>query len=153
MAQRIKGASVAKWLRSLTSKHLPFNTVGQGLWILSCEEAIQLANRMSVFLLLRCPFVPEVMHWRAPEVFLHQLSWKVYISPILCWCDLKLNQKKTTKKQQHKKKNDENTNSQRYQVHIKLLSDIVLQVFEYLFGWNIYKIMFNVIFTPVIYSL
>jgi hypothetical protein len=22
--------------------------------------------------LLRCPFVPEIMHGRAPEVFLHQ---------------------------------------------------------------------------------
>jgi hypothetical protein len=32
---------------------------------------IQLANGMSV-VLLRCPFVPEIMHGRAPEVFLHQ---------------------------------------------------------------------------------
>jgi hypothetical protein len=36
---------------------------GQGLWILSCEEAIQLAYGT---------FVPEIMHGRAPEVFLHQ---------------------------------------------------------------------------------
>jgi hypothetical protein len=43
----------------------------QGLWILSCEEAFQLANGTSVFL-LRYPFVPEIMHGRAPEVFLHQ---------------------------------------------------------------------------------
>jgi hypothetical protein len=43
----------------------------RGLWILSCEEAIQLAYGMSV-VLLRCPFVPEKMHGRAPEVFLHQ---------------------------------------------------------------------------------
>jgi hypothetical protein len=43
----------------------------QGLWILLCEEAIQLAYGMSV-VLLRCPFVPEIMHGRAPEVFLHQ---------------------------------------------------------------------------------
>jgi hypothetical protein len=43
----------------------------QGVWILSCEEAIQLAYRMSV-VLLRCPFVPEIMHRRALEVFLHQ---------------------------------------------------------------------------------
>jgi hypothetical protein len=43
----------------------------QGLWILSCEEAIQLAYGTSVFL-LRSPFVPEIMHGRAPEVFLHQ---------------------------------------------------------------------------------
>jgi hypothetical protein len=43
----------------------------QGLCILSCEEAIQLAYGTSV-VLLRCPFVPEIMHGRAPEVFLHQ---------------------------------------------------------------------------------
>jgi hypothetical protein len=43
----------------------------QGLSILSCEEAIQLAYGTSV-VLLRCPFVPEIMHGRAPEVFLHQ---------------------------------------------------------------------------------
>jgi hypothetical protein len=43
----------------------------QGLWILSCEEAIQLAYGTSV-VLLRYPFVPEIMHGRAPEVFLHQ---------------------------------------------------------------------------------
>jgi hypothetical protein len=43
----------------------------QGLWILSCEEAIQLAYGTLV-VLLRCPFVPEIMHGRAPEVFLHQ---------------------------------------------------------------------------------
>jgi hypothetical protein len=42
----------------------------QGLWILSCVEAIQLAYGTSV-VLLRCPFVPEIMHGRAPEVFLH----------------------------------------------------------------------------------
>jgi hypothetical protein len=43
----------------------------EGLWILSCEEAIQLAYGMSV-VLLRSPFVPEIMHRRAPEIFLHQ---------------------------------------------------------------------------------
>jgi hypothetical protein len=43
----------------------------QGIWILSCEEAIKLAYGTSV-VLLRCPFVPEIMHGRAPEVFLHQ---------------------------------------------------------------------------------
>jgi hypothetical protein len=43
----------------------------QGLWILSCEEAIQLAYGTSV-VLLRYTFVPEIMHGRAPEVFLHQ---------------------------------------------------------------------------------
>jgi hypothetical protein len=43
----------------------------QGLWIISCEEAIQLAYGTSV-VLFRCPFLPEIMHGRAPEVFLHQ---------------------------------------------------------------------------------
>jgi hypothetical protein len=43
----------------------------QGLLILSCDETIQLAYGTSV-VLLRCPFVPEKMHGRAPEVFLHQ---------------------------------------------------------------------------------
>jgi hypothetical protein len=36
-----------------------------------CEEAIQLACGMLV-VLPRCLFVPEMMHRRAPEVFLHQ---------------------------------------------------------------------------------
>jgi hypothetical protein len=48
------------------------------LWILSCEEDIQLAYGTSV-VLLRCLFVPEIMHGRAPEVFFHQLSWNVAI--------------------------------------------------------------------------
>jgi hypothetical protein len=39
----------------------------QGLWILSCEEAIQLAYGTSV-VLLRFPFVPKIMYVRAPEV-------------------------------------------------------------------------------------
>jgi hypothetical protein len=45
----------------------------QGLWITdpSCEEAIQLAYGTSV-VLLRCPFVSEIMDGRRPEVFLHQ---------------------------------------------------------------------------------
>jgi hypothetical protein len=43
----------------------------QGLSILLCDEAIQLSYGMSV-VLLRCPFMPEIMHGRAPEVFLHQ---------------------------------------------------------------------------------
>jgi hypothetical protein len=43
----------------------------QGLQILSCDEAIQLDYGMSV-VLLRCPFVPEVMHGKASEAFVHQ---------------------------------------------------------------------------------
>jgi hypothetical protein len=34
-------------------------------------STIQLANGTSV-VLLRCPFVSEIMHGRAPEVFLHK---------------------------------------------------------------------------------
>jgi hypothetical protein len=36
--------------------------------------------------------VPEIMHGRVPEVFLHQQSWNVAIWPILCRCDVKPNQ-------------------------------------------------------------
>jgi hypothetical protein len=43
----------------------------QGIWILSCGEAIQLAYGTLV-VLLKCLFVPEILHERAPEVFLHQ---------------------------------------------------------------------------------
>jgi hypothetical protein len=35
--------------------------------------SIQLAYGISV-VLLRCPFVPEIMNGRAPEVFLHMFS-------------------------------------------------------------------------------
>ena len=45
----------------------------QGLWILSCEEAVQLAYGTSVVLLM-CPLVPEKKY-----VFLHQKRWKVTI--------------------------------------------------------------------------
>ena len=55
--------------QSLTPHHCWFKS-HQGLLILSCEEAIQLAFRKSV-VLLRCLFVPEMMHRGAPEVFLH----------------------------------------------------------------------------------
>jgi hypothetical protein len=43
----------------------------QGLWILSWEEAIQLAYGVYVVLLM-CPFMPELIYRRASEVFLHQ---------------------------------------------------------------------------------
>jgi hypothetical protein len=42
--------------------------------------------------LLSCPFEPEIIHERAPEVFLHQWSWNVAIWPILCLFDVKRNQ-------------------------------------------------------------
>ena len=45
-------------LKSLASDHCGFDS-RQGLWILSCEEAIQLAYGT---VLLRCPLVPEIMH-------------------------------------------------------------------------------------------
>jgi hypothetical protein len=38
---------------------------------MNSEEAIQKAYGTSV-VLLGCPFRPEIMHGRAPEVFLHQ---------------------------------------------------------------------------------
>jgi hypothetical protein len=40
-------------------------------WIFSCEEAIHIAYGTLV-VLLRCPFVPEIMHGRSPEIFLYQ---------------------------------------------------------------------------------
>jgi hypothetical protein len=43
----------------------------QGLWIISCEEAILLAYWTSV-VQLRYQFVPEIMQDRAPEVLLHK---------------------------------------------------------------------------------
>ena len=43
----------------------------KGLWILSCDEPIQLAYGTSD-VLLRCLFKPEIMHGGAPEVYLHQ---------------------------------------------------------------------------------
>jgi hypothetical protein len=43
----------------------------QGLLILPCEEAIQLAYGMFV-VLLGCLFMPKMMHRRASEVYLHQ---------------------------------------------------------------------------------
>jgi hypothetical protein len=56
-------------------KPFPLNAVGfesrQKLGILSYEEAVRLAYGTSV-VLLKCPFVPEIMHARASEVFLHQ---------------------------------------------------------------------------------
>jgi hypothetical protein len=79
--------SVAEWLRSLTSNRCRLES-RQGLWILSCEETIQLAYGTSVVLLM-CPFVPEIMHGRAHEVFLHQWSLNVAIWPIMCRCDVK----------------------------------------------------------------
>jgi hypothetical protein len=73
----------------------------QGLWILSCEEAIQLAYGTSV-VLLRCPFVPEIMHGRAPAWCLpppvNVAKW-----PILCRCDVKPKTKQTKKITKNKK--------------------------------------------------
>jgi hypothetical protein len=43
----------------------------QDRWIIACEEAIQLAFRTSVAI-LRCLFVPAVIHGRALEAFPHQ---------------------------------------------------------------------------------
>ena len=55
-------APLAKWLETMNQNHLPLNTVGsnsnQGLWILSCEETIQLVYGTSV-ILFRCLLVSE----------------------------------------------------------------------------------------------
>jgi hypothetical protein len=50
---------------------VPHRCEFEGLWILPCEEVIQLAYGTSV-VLRRCPFVPEIVHGRATEIFLHQ---------------------------------------------------------------------------------
>jgi hypothetical protein len=71
---------MAEWLWLLTSNHWPVTTVGSSrASIATCEKAIQLAYGMSVVLLGRL-FVPEIMYKGAPEVFPHQLIWKVIIS-------------------------------------------------------------------------
>ena len=62
--------------KSLISNHLPLTAVGSDPtrdfgFFLSYEEAIQLAYGTSV-VLLRCPFVTEVIDGGEPEVFLHQ---------------------------------------------------------------------------------
>jgi hypothetical protein len=58
------------YFKPLAPHHCGFES-RQGLWILSCDEANQLAYGTSV-VLLRCPFVPEKMHRGALEVLLHQ---------------------------------------------------------------------------------
>ena len=58
----------------------------QGLRILSCEEPIQLTYKTSV-VLLRGPFVPEIMH---PER--HQRSsCTSKVGKLPYWCDVKVN--------------------------------------------------------------
>ena len=64
-------------LESLAHSHCVFESC-QGLWILSYEEAIWLDYGTSV-VLLRWPFVLEIMLGGAPEVFLHQKIWKLAI--------------------------------------------------------------------------
>jgi hypothetical protein len=66
--------SVAELLRSLTSNHLPLTAVGSNPYRdfgFFHVRKLSKAYGTSV-VLLRCPFVPEIMHGRAPEVFLHQ---------------------------------------------------------------------------------
>jgi hypothetical protein len=66
---------VAKWFRLLTSNHLALTAVGlnpnRDFGFFSCEEAIQIAYRTSA-VLLKFPLVSEIMHRRAPEVFVNQ---------------------------------------------------------------------------------
>jgi hypothetical protein len=58
--------------------HLPLTTVDSNLAIdfgfcHACKEAILLFYGTSAFL-LKCPFMPEIMHGGALEFFLHQKS-------------------------------------------------------------------------------
>jgi hypothetical protein len=58
-------------LRLLASNHLPLTAVGSNpdrdFRFFHMRKDIQLAYGTSV-VLLRCPFVPEIIHGRAPEV-------------------------------------------------------------------------------------
>jgi hypothetical protein len=60
---KLCNAYVMRYLKECESR--------QGLWILSHEEAIQLAHGTTV-VLLRCPFVSEIMQGRAQGVFLNK---------------------------------------------------------------------------------
>jgi hypothetical protein len=62
------GASVAEWLKSLTSNNLPLTAVGSNP---DRDFGFFHVRKLSV-VLLRCPFVPEIMHGMAHKVFLHQ---------------------------------------------------------------------------------
>jgi hypothetical protein len=68
------GASVAEWLLSLTSNHLPRTAVGSNPTgtLDSFMWGSYPASLRNVGGLLMCPFMPEIMHRRAPEVFLRQ---------------------------------------------------------------------------------
>jgi hypothetical protein len=59
----------------------------------SCEEAIQLAYGTSA-VLLRCLFVPEIMHRRALDVFSTSKAGKLPYDLYCVWCHVKLNNKK-----------------------------------------------------------
>ena len=74
--------SVAEWLELLTKIHLPLTVMGSNLTrkffillILSCEEAINLADGM-LLALFRCLLVPELMHREAPMSSSTSKSWK-----------------------------------------------------------------------------
>jgi hypothetical protein len=64
----------------------------RGLWILSCEEAIQLAYGTLVILLTML-VGPKIMQWGSIAVFFYQESWKIVIWPLLCWCNITHNEK------------------------------------------------------------
>jgi hypothetical protein len=63
--------------KPLAPHHCGYKSL-QGLWILSCEQALKLAYGMLI-VLLGCLFMPEIIKGRAPEVYLCQLSWNVPI--------------------------------------------------------------------------
>ena len=82
-------------LESLVPHHCGFESC-QGIWFLTCKEAIQL--RLPNF--CGSTRVPA-RAWNnaptaAPEVFFHQKSWKgeIHVLHLQCWWDVNFNQKK-----------------------------------------------------------
>ena len=75
----------AGYLESLTPHNCGFVS-RRGIWILSCQKAIQLAYGTSV-VLLRCPIVPEITRGFSPQVKLESrhITFTVLILPeIIC---------------------------------------------------------------------
>jgi hypothetical protein len=69
--------SVDEWLRSLNSNHLPLNALDSNPDMDFKFFHVRKPAYGTSVVLLRCPFVPEIMHERAPEFFAHQLSWNI----------------------------------------------------------------------------
>ena len=76
-SSQCKGPKVARVFDLLAPHRCEFKS-RQGIWILSCEQAIWLAYETSM-VLLRGSLVPEIKYGGAPDVLLHQYSWEVAI--------------------------------------------------------------------------